>query len=341
MKKNTIIRLSLVVGLLIFAFIVYRIGLAQIWENIRKITWENFLILIGLRFFYWILRTYNWKIILNGYNIRRSFSHLFAARMSCHAVSHLTPAIGIGGEAARAMVLDSPDMRINVASVIVDKTIEAFTVIIFTIIGVGIAITRIAMPGTYKIFLVSFVFLFTIIVLFLFSKQKKGMLGWLVKLLKKIKIKLKILEKHKQKIEETDAYISDFYYHHPKLFLKVFWFYSLLIIFWTIEIHYTLVFIGAQITLLDSFLVVALGTMAFAFPLTPASLGVYEAAYVGIFALLKLGTDVGFTMVLIRRIIALIWAGVGLLGMFKLKLPSKQTPLAQPQEQASCENNLL
>ena len=94
--------------------------------------------------------------------------------------------------------------------------------------------------------------------------------------------------------------------------------YSLLILLWTTEIHLTLVFIGAtNISFLDSFLITVLGNLAFMFPMVPASIGVYEVTYVALFALLRKGTDVGLTLVLIRRLIALIWAGIGLLGMFK------------------------
>jgi uncharacterized membrane protein YbhN (UPF0104 family) len=82
------------------------------------------------------------------------------------------------------------------------------------------------------------------------------------------------------------------------------------------EIHLTLLFIGASnISILDSFVIVTLGSISFSFPIVPASIGIYEATYVGIFALLRLGTDMGLTLVLIRRVIALLWAGIGLLGM--------------------------
>ena len=78
-----------------------------------------------------------------------------------------------------------------------------------------------------------------------------------------------------------------------------------------------------SISFFDSLVIVTLGSIAFAFPIVPASLGVYEATYVGIFALLRLGTDVGLTLVLIRRVIALFWAGIGVLGMMLVN-PDRQ-----------------
>ena len=135
-----------------------------------------------------------------------------------------------------------------------------------------------------------------------------------------LEIDLNEFKKNREKMKVTDEHISDFYRNHRKAFLGVFLLYSLLIILWTTEIHLTLIFIGAtNISFLDSFLITVLGQLAFLFPLTPGSLGIYEATYVALFALLGKGTALGFTLVLIRRVIALIWAGFGLIGMLKSK----------------------
>jgi uncharacterized protein (TIRG00374 family) len=322
--KKKIIRISSIVGLGIFVLIVYKIGPDQIWDNIKKITLGNFVILFFMRLFYWVLRTYSWKVILDGYGHRSSFGHLFACRMSSHAISHLTPSATVGGEAARIMMVNSSSKKISLASVIVDKTMEFLSLIAFAIIGVAIAITRIPMPAKYQILMISFVGFITFLLLLITHKQKQGFIGWIFKLLGKIRIKFKFVEKHQKKIKETDEYISEFYRVQRKRFLHVFLLYSLLVLLWTAEIHTTLLFINAKgISFLDSFVIVSLGSIAFAFPIVPASLGVYEATYVGIFALLRLGTDVGLTLVLIRRVIALLWAGIGLLGMMLIN-PDRQ-----------------
>jgi uncharacterized protein (TIRG00374 family) len=323
MKRN-IIRLSALLGILIFVFIVYEIGILRIWENIKKITWQNFLILMLLRLLYWILRTINWKVILEQYNTSNSLFHMFYARICSHAVNQLTPSAQVGGEAARIYIVNCSSKRISLASVIVDKTIEFLTVIIFTIVGVAIAITRIPMPGKIKTLFIGFTALALLLLLFVLSKQKKGLFEWFIELMAKMKIKLKFLEKNRGKIKETDEHISDFYRNHRKAFLGVFLLYSLLIMLWTTEIHLTLIFIGAtNISYLDSFLITVLGNLAFMFPLIPGSLGIYEATYVALFALLGKGTALGFTLVLIRRVIALIWAGIGLIAMLRSK-PTKK-----------------
>jgi len=322
--KQKIIRISGLVGILIFAFIIYQIGPAQIWDNIKKISLQNFLVLVGLRILYWVLRTLNWKVIIDAYEGKNSLWNLFIARMCGHSVSQLTPTAQAGSEATRIFMADCSSKKISIASVIIDKTIEFITVIFFIIIGLAVLFTRIALPGNLKIIFIGGTAIFSLFVLFIFLKQKKGLLGWVMDFLAKIKIPLKFLEKHREKIAETDAHIIRFYRDHRGAFLKVFLLYSLLILFWVAEIHLNLVYIGVRdISIVDSFIVTVMGNLAFIFPFIPGSLGLYEATYIGLFVLLGHDADVGLTLVLIRRLIALLLAGTGLLGMLKSMHPKK------------------
>ncbi len=119
-------------------------------------------------------------------------------------------------------------------------------------------------------------------------------------------------------IKEIDDHISHFYKKHKKIFLIVFLLHSSIFLLWTTEIYLTLLFIGAEeVTLIKSYLIVSLGAFVVMLPTMLASLGTYEITYITIFVLLGLRADTGMTLILIRRIIALIWAGIGLLLMFK------------------------
>ncbi len=326
--NKKIIRLSVIIGVVIFGFIVYKIGLAQIWENISKITWQNFLILMVLRLFYWLLRTISWKVVLEEYEKGATLFHMYSARICSHSVSQLTPSAQVGGEAARIFMLNASNKRISIASVVVDKTVEFFSVVFFTVISVTIIIFRIQLPVKLKTIFIGLVSAAILFLLFIVSKQKKGLFEWLIKALSKIKIRLKVFDRNKEKIKDIDEHISEFYYKHKLAFLKVFLLYCLLLFLWTAEIHLTLVFIGSEnITFLDSFLITTLGNLAFIFPLIPGSLGIYEVTYIALFSLLGYGTGIAFTLVLIRRILALLWAGLGLTTMTKLNRDSTEPEL--------------
>jgi len=316
--RKKILSISWMIGILLFAFLVYKIGPIRIWENIKNLTLLKFLILFLLHFLYFVFRTLNWKIIFEKYEEKVSFNHLIAARIAGDAISYLTPSAYLGGEPVRAIMAARSNRGKSLASVIIDKTIEILTIVLLIIVGVIIAITQIPMPNQYKFLFIMFMIGATLFALFISIKQRHGFLLWIVKALEKIKIRFRFIEKKRDKIEEIDFHISGFYRDHRKTFLLVFLLYSLEFLFWTGEIFLTLLFINAEgATFLNSFLITTLGSFVIIMPTIPASLGTYEVTYVAIFVLLGLGAEVGITLTLIRRTVGLSWAGIGLLVMLK------------------------
>lgn len=315
--KRKFIHVFVLVGILIFAFIIYKIGLNEIWHNISQISLLNFFILVGLRILYWLLRTICWKTILDIYE-ENTLLNLFKARMAGHSVSQLTPTAIVGSEATRIYMAGSSSRKVSLASVIVDKTIEFLVVVFFTIIGVSMVLFRISLPGKLKTIFIIGVIIATFLVLLFVTKQKKGLFGWFINILGKLRIKPKFMDKYKKKITETDEHISHFYKKNQSTFIKAFLLYALLIMLWATEIHLGLIFIGINnVSFIDSFLITVLGNLAFIFPFIPGSLGIYEATYIGLFAIFGMSAGTALTLVLIRRIIALLLAGFGLFGFFR------------------------
>lgn len=314
--QKKILRVSWAAGLLLFVLLIYKIGPSEILANIKNLTLRHFLILLLLRLIFWILRTLNWAVIQKQYDDKASLWHLFRARLAGHAISYLTPTSHVGGEAVRALSIDSRNRKKNLASVIIDKTIEVMVMILFTILGIMILLSKTFLPNEYKLLFIIIGVAATLLVTLVLVKQKQGFFTWIISLLKKIRIKPRFIEKNQNKIKQIDDHISHFYSAHKKLFPVVFLLYSGMILFWTWEIHITLIYLGVpNLDYLSSFLIVTLGALAFILPLFPGSLGTYEATYIAVFSLLGFGAEYGLSLTLIRRIIALFWAGIGLLLM--------------------------
>jgi uncharacterized membrane protein YbhN (UPF0104 family) len=70
-------------------------------------------------------------------------------------------------------------------------------------------------------------------------------------------------------------------------------------------------------------LIVTLGSFAYIVPGLPGAVGVYEMTYISIFTLLGIKIDFGVALVLCRRILALLYAGIGLLPMLKMRKGTK------------------
>ncbi|MFC2161572.1 lysylphosphatidylglycerol synthase transmembrane domain-containing protein [Acidobacteriota bacterium] len=313
-KQYKFIRIVAFVCLFLFFYIFFKLGPINILQIIQKVVWYNFLILFFMRFFSWLFRAAIWKNILAQYEKPPPLWQLFLARLSGHAVGYLTPTAKIGGEAARTLMVKTADRKKVFASVIVDKTIELVSIVLLFLIAELVAILYISMPNSKKISFIAFTILITALSIWLLRKQKKGLLIWFVDLLKKMKIKFTFLEKNRIKLKETDTYISDFLTTKKGVFVKTLFLYILHTMIWTSEIYFTFLFLKAEgITFLVCFLLVILGSVSFSVPMIPASLGIYEITYVSLFVLLGINIQFGLAMILVRRILGLIWAGLGMI----------------------------
>jgi uncharacterized protein (TIRG00374 family) len=323
--RKKILRISLALGILLFFLFIYLTGPSQIWENIKKLKWQHFLFLLFLRFIHSLLRTVSWKIIFEKYEQKASFLYLYKARLAGDAIGYLTPSAQLGGEPIRAIMGNESHFEKSFASVIVDKTVEIINQIFFTIIGIIMAITMIPLPGKYEYIFVAFVFGAAFFAILAFIKQKQGFFIWIIKILKKLKIQFKFIEKREEKIREVDDHISNFYKNHSKTFMSVFILNSFIFLLWITEIYVTMLFIGTEgVTFIKSYLIVSLGAFMLLLPTMPASLGTYEVTYLSIFVLLNLGADKGMTLILIRRVILLLWSGIGLLLLFNRQRSGKK-----------------
>jgi uncharacterized protein (TIRG00374 family) len=321
--QKKILTIALALGILLFCFLIYRAGPAQILDGIKALSWQSFLILMGLRLVYWILRTYNWKVVVECFDKGQPFLLLLEARLVANAISYLTPSAMLGGEPIRALMLDGPGRKKGLASVTLDKTIEIVTMALFTILAVLIALLWIPMPLRLKAVFAGFVGLVLALCLILLAKQRQGFFIWMVDALGKIRIHFRFIERNRDKIREIDSYISAFYREHRAKIPVVALLYSLTFLFWAVEIHMTLLFLHVPgLTFIKSLLVITLGNIALLVPTVPASLGVYEITNIGVFALLGWGAAIALSMAIIRRVIMLLWTGTGLLIMAKHQIKS-------------------
>ncbi|MBN2409447.1 MAG: flippase-like domain-containing protein, partial [Candidatus Aminicenantes bacterium] len=281
----------------------------------------HLLILFGLRLCYWVLRTAGWRIVVNAYGHPVRFIQLFQARIAGHAISYLTPSSFLGGETVRTLMMKIPDRKKALASVIVDKTIELLAMLSFLVAGFAIGIFRLAWPPRTIILSFSAVIVAASLVVVFYLQQKKGLLTWIFDTLERIRIRFSFIEKNRAKIKETDRLIMSFYKDHKVRFRRVFILYVFLVLFWAGEIHFTILFLGAHgASVLDSFLIVTLGILVFLLPTVPAALGTYELTYLGLFLVFGLGAGLGMAVTLLRRSLALFWAGIGLLAILKSQL---------------------
>ncbi len=338
--QSKIIKVTAFLCLGVFAYFVIRANPAELLRIIGRLSPMALLWLLLLRVLFWVIRTFSWRIVLATCHAGRpSFFALFCAELAGHAVGHFTPSAKLGGDAIRAMMLDTVPKNKALASVVLDKSIELMATVLMMGIGLFIALLRIRMAPAQRVVFLTLTAVTAVLIFIFFRQQKKGLFIWILDTLKKLRIRSRYLEGKRGRLVETDGIISDFYSRHRRSFLYVFMLYIAMILLWALELHLTFLLIGLSgITPLKSFLVTTLGILANIVPVIPAGIGIYEMTYMSVFAILRIPQKAGIAVILVRRLLNLFLAVAGLLPMMRVKArpPFQETdpevPFAPPPE---------
>src|SRR5687768_3258121 len=108
-------------GVLLIAYLIHRIGAAEILSAFRSLSWRLVLVLIFPTCLVAITDTVAWRFTF--LRPPRSFARLFGIRLAGEAVNMATPTASVGGDLVKAYLLrPSMPLREGLASVIADKT---------------------------------------------------------------------------------------------------------------------------------------------------------------------------------------------------------------------------
>ena len=341
--QRKIIKVTALLCLGIFIYLIFRANPKELLSLLSRLSPFAIAALILLRVLFWTIRTWSWRIILAHCSRERvPFATLFWSELAGHAVGYFTPSAKLGGDAIRAMMLGPVPKNQALASVVVDKTIELIATILMMSLGLFITLLRIRMGATQRIVFLTVTFLAAALIFVFLHKQKKGLFIWILETLKKLHIRWKYLEAKRQRLIETDMIIADFYSRHRRSTLVVFLQYIAMTLLWAVEMHLSFYFIGLHsITPLKSFLITMLGIVANIVPVIPAGIGIYDMSYMPIFAIFRVPLKYGVTVVLLRRLLNLLMAVIGLLPMMRMKKrpPVKGEAAAVPISSPTAENN--
>lgn len=319
--QQKIVKISAILCLGMFIYFIIRANPGELLRIIGRISLPGIILLIALRFLFWVIRTVSWRLVLTCCSKDHvSFATLFGAELAGHALGYFTPSAKLGGDAIRSMMISPVPKNQALASVVIDKTIELIATILMMSLGLFITLVRIRMAATQRIVFLSLTALMALFIFMFFRKQKKGLFIWILDSLKKLRIKSKYMERKRERLVETDKIIADFYARHRRPFLNSFILYIGMVMLWVAEMHLSFFFLGMRdITLLKSFLITTLGIVANIVPVIPAGIGIYDLSYLPIFAIFRIPLKFGIAVILLRRLLNLLLAVVGLVPMLRMK----------------------
>ncbi|MGH9845525.1 MAG: lysylphosphatidylglycerol synthase domain-containing protein [Blastocatellia bacterium] len=324
MKKHArlVTALSLVVGLALFAVVVWRTGARDLLDRVRTIGW-NFgwiLVVAGLRL---VARSFAWQRSLEAADRGVGFFTLWRARVIGDAVGNLTAAGPLLAEPARLVFLSG---RVSMSAAASALSIELLTYVascaVVMAAGLTLLLLRFAISSSLRgvslialaVLLVGFS---TAVTVMIRRWSLTSLLGRVIELSGSrhplIAGKLEWIDRQLEQVYKIETDIFDFYHRRPRDFSIVCLCEAAFHLLGVIEIWLMLRLIGEQPAVATAFIFEAINrlvTMSFAF--VPARMGVDEAGTGLLAASLGLAASVGVAMAVYRKLRVLFWTAVGL-----------------------------
>ncbi|MFH1874560.1 MAG: lysylphosphatidylglycerol synthase transmembrane domain-containing protein [Pseudomonadota bacterium] len=317
MKKviNTARPFFLIFGVVILFFLIRRIGIDSILNNIAALSWR-FIPILSIGFVWYILYTLAWEQFLKRFTNNMGFWELFRIKIAGESVNTLTPANFLGGDPLRIHLLKKHFPTIEgAASVVVDRTLHSIAILLVIIFGIIVSFVSFeGLPVNIKYGVPIVVLIASAFVTFIFIHQQKGLFALFMSICKRLRIKKTFSERIINRFEELDHHIINFYRKSHKAFWIALGCHTVGRFLGVIEIYAIGRCVSDEFTLFAALVLCALAPMINAvFAFVPGALGILEGAYSGTLYLLHLDPAIGITIQITKRLRAGLWILLGLI----------------------------
>ncbi len=296
--------IGLIVGLAVMTGLIAWQGLGEVSDLILASGWPILLVPLA-----WsptvVLGTMTWRLLFAP-GKEPTFKDTFMALWMGRSINTLLPVASIGGEVVKARMLilwGHPKAEAS-ASVVVDKTVQVFGVIIWGLIGVSLLVHYSVEQDLIAAALTGFAVLGAACAGFVLV-QKAGMARVMVNSAHKV-TKSDYFENMKDGAERVDECVRGSYSRHGRLALAIFW-RALALILQTAEVWAAAYVLGHPITIMEAmFLKSMTSTLSDVAFVIPNAYGIQEGAFVVLGAMIGLPPDLMLAVSLSIRIRELI-----------------------------------
>lgn len=313
--------LFLVLGLLVFAGLIYGVGLWAILDVLKHLGWLTPLIVLPYFTSYFVDSVGWWWILRRDFDPspaeRRPEPHLlqlFSMRAAGEAVNAITPTAYLGGEPVKAWLLQRLGIPLApaLASVLVSKTALMLTQGGYVFLGLLVALHRwrpaVPLPLAAAVGVLLGVLTFG----FLIGVQRRGLFVPLLGLSRRWTGREALLAAWEADVHALDARLREFYGSRLGDFSVCCALHFLGWVVGSFEVYLALWLLGHPVPFASAFAIEALsGVAKMAAVIVPGSLGVQEGGQVLIFVAFGLTAPLAVTFGLLRRGRELLWIGFG------------------------------
>ncbi len=293
-----LIKLLPLIGVGIFIYLIYRIGLQKIIDVFKNVRYGYLSLVIILALVIAILQTYKWSLILKKQGINLKLYFLFKVQLISALYGAITP--GRVGSLIKANYIKNKTgkhLGESSSSVILERLVDLFVVSLFALFGAFLLINYFS-----NLFweLLALVFILFLAVIFIFLKRERT------------RFFLKFFHKHlvpKKYKEKASELFHSFYdgLVHPKYLIKPF-----LISLLTWFLLFSQAYLSALALSVDNvpfyyfYGFFPLGSIIGLIPITIAGMGTKEVTLIGLFSI------VGYSIADKIMAISLLWSFISL-----------------------------
>ena len=314
--------LYLLIGLGLLALVLGEIDIAGVGERVAQVGW-GLVVVFGLYFLAFLIDSFSWQIALLSAPLNAVWSYrTWKVRMVGEVFNNVIPAASMGGEPVKAVLLKKyygVGYREGMASLILAKTINLISLVVFLVCGFVLMWNSAVLPTTYKT--VSGLGLLALVVgigLF-FAVQRLKISSITGSWISRRRLG-RWIEGVLHHIHDMDERLHLFYTQHKRRFAGAL---ALALVNWllgVIEVYCTMYFLGHPVSLTDAWIIEAAAQLVRAGTFfIPASIGAQEGAFLLVGAAITGSPALGIATAITRRVREIIWVAWGLVMFYWLK----------------------
>jgi uncharacterized membrane protein YbhN (UPF0104 family) len=314
------------VGILLFFYLIRRIGLATLGANLSRFgPW--FLLTCSLAAAWFYCQAWAWWLIQKAFFRRVPLRLLYRIKIITAAFNLVLPAASLGGEAMRAfLVKEHIPLREGIPSVLFDKTIEFIGSLVFLTTGFLLGLICLRLPTTLIIPVVVSLGITATGTLLFIVMQKRGVTKTLTRLTGRFRKARNWIQEHETQLRTLDQNLRVLYTRSNHRALLPIALQVVGRLLGTVEIIIIMAVLKSPVTFVQAIVISAVVTIGNSvFFILPGQWGVMESFYILTLQSMGYPAAVGLSLSVIRRIRNIVFVGLGL-ALFSL---DKRRPAGQ------------
>ncbi len=305
---------AVVVGVALLTYLVPRVGVGTVFDNLKAVGWGMVLIL-ALGGIFHLVRAYAWRLTLPSDTRGPSVARLFGLRLISEATGTLGLAGQMVGDGMRVSLLGPMiPMPNRISSVALDRAAYIVTSGAVGVMGTVAAVLLLDLKGAWRIYAFAFAGTLTLVLVLALLSFARGwqICSHVMHLVQRLPWARKWAAEKASVIEAAEENLLSFRSRAPKAFWMVIALYVTSQMLAIAEVYLLLRFMGVPIMPVGAFVIEGLTKLVnVAGALNPGNIGTYEGGNLLVSRLLDFPAAAGLTLALCRRARILFWAAIG------------------------------